>query len=263
MATRSYSAGQAPRSIAGAALLITGAGSGIGAAAARLFASEGAWVAVTDQDAAAAEAVASGIAAQDGRGRAWRLDVADGTEIERVVGEAATEFDGLDCLINNAGFAPQAAIGDAGYEDVWQRALDVMLTAVPRTVRAALPWLLRSPFPRILNVASTEACAATAGLTPYAAAKAGVTGLTRALAVELGPEGVTCNCLLPGPVETGLTAGIPDQHKQAFARRRTALRRYGRPEEIAHIMLDLCLPSASYLTGATVPVDGGLLIRNG
>lgn len=74
---------------------------------------------------------------------------------------------------------------------------------------------------------------------------------------------MTCNCLLPGPVETGLAAGIPDQHKQAFARKRTALRRYGRPEEIAHIMLDLCLPSASYLTGATVPVDGGLLIRNG
>jgi 3-oxoacyl-[acyl-carrier protein] reductase len=263
MPGRSYLADQPVRSIAGAATLITGAGSGMGAAAAHLFAAEGAWVAVTDRDAEAVAAVTADIVASGGHARAWPLDVGDADAIERVVGEVAGEFNGLDCLINNAGFAPRVRIDDAGYEDVWQGAIDVMLTAVPRAVRAALPWLRRSPFPRIVNVASTESAATTGQLTPYAAAKAGVTGITRGLAVELGPEGITCNCILPGPIETGLTAPIPDEHKQIFARRRTALRRYGRPEEIAHVMLDLCLPSASYVTGASIPVDGGLLVRNG
>ena len=268
MSGRSYSSDQPLRSIAGAAVLITGAGSGMGAAAARLFAAEGAWVAVTDRDGDAAEAVAAsitatGVADSGGRARAWQLDVGDGAAIVRVVDEVVAEFDGLDCLINNAGFAPRVPIDGDDYEDVWSGAIDAMLTAVPRTVRAALPSLRRSPFPRIVNVASTEAHATSGGLTPYAAAKAGVTGITRGLAVELGPEGVTVNAILPGPIETGLTKPIPDEHKQIFARRRTALRRYGRPEEIAHIMLDLCLPSASYVTGASIPVDGGLLIRNG
>jgi len=263
MPDRSYSSDQPPRSIAGAAVLITGAGSGMGAAAARLFAAEGAWVAVTDVHADAAGAVAEDVTGSGGRARAWQLDVGDGAAIARVVGEVADEFGGLDCLINNAGFAPRIALDDDGYEDVWQGAIDAMLTSVPRTVRAALPWLRRSPFPRIVNVASTEAFATTPLLTPYAAAKSGVTGITRGLAVELGPEGITCNAILPGPIETGLTATIPDEHKQIFARRRTALRRYGRPEEVAHIMLALCLPAASYITGASVPVDGGLLVRNG
>lgn len=263
MTGRNYRSDQPARSIAGAAVLITGAGSGMGAAAARLFAAEGAWVAVTDLNGDAAEAVAADITAAGGQARAWQLDVGDPAAVARVVDEVAEEFGGLDCLVNNAGFAPRVKIDDDGYEDAWRGAIDVMLTAVPRTVRAALPWLRRSPFPRIVNVASTEAHATTGGLTPYAAAKAGVTGITRGLAVELGPEGITCNAILPGPIETGLTAPIPDEHKQIFARRRTALRRYGRPEEIAHIMLDLCLPSASYVTGASIPVDGGLLVRNG
>lgn len=263
MPARSYRPDQPLRSLTGAAVLITGAGSGMGAAAARLFAAEGAWVAATDRDAEAVGAVVADITASGGHARAWSLDVGDGAAIEQVVGAVAGEFDGLDCLVNNAGFAPRVGIDDVGYEDVWRAAVDVMLTAVPRAVRAALPWLRRSPFPRIVNVASTEACATTGGLTPYAAAKAGVTGITRGLAVELGPEGITCNCVLPGPIETGLTAPIPDEHKRTFARRRTVLRRYGRPEEVAHIMLDLCMPSASYITGASIPVDGGLLIRNG
>lgn len=263
MPGRTYSLDQPLRSIAGASVLITGAGSGMGAAAAGLFGAEGAWVAVTDVNGDGAEAVAAAITQAGGQARAWRLDVSDGAAIDRVIGEAAKEFDGLDCLVNNAGFAPRVKLDDPGYDDVWGGAIDAMLTAVPRTVRAALPWLRRSPFPRIVNVASTEAFATSGMLTPYAAAKAGITGVTRGIAVELGPEGITCNCILPGPIDTALTAPIPDEHKQIFARRRTALRRYGRPEEIAHIMLDLCLPSASYVTGASIPVDGGLLIRNG
>ena len=80
--------------------------------------------------------------------------------------------------------------------------------------------------------------------------------------MELGREGITVNCICPGPILTGMTASIPDEHKQIFAKRRTALGRYGEPHEVAHVTLSLCLPAASYITGATIPVDGGLMARN-
>jgi 3-oxoacyl-[acyl-carrier protein] reductase len=138
----------------------------------------------------------------------------------------------------------------------------VCLTAHQRIIRAALPFLRKSKSPRIVNIASTEALGATALDSAYSAAKAGVTGLTRALAVELGKEGITVNCVCPGPIVTGMTKDIPDDQKDVYARRRTALRRYGRPEEVAHITVSLCMPAASYITGVTIPVDGGLMARN-
>jgi len=260
--TRSYTRAQSPLSIKGAAVLITGAASGMGAAAARIFAEEGAHVAVTDLNGEGAEQVAASIVSRGGIARAWRMDVGDLASIEQVVGQAANTFDGLDCLINNAGHIPHARIGAENYEEVWERGIKVMLTAVPRAVRAALPWLRKSPYGRIVNTASTEAHANTTGFSVYPAAKAGVTGMTRSLAVDLGPEGITCNCILPGAIETGLTTHISDEHKAKFAKRRTALHRYGRPEEVAYMMLYLCLPGSSYITGATIPVDGGLLVRS-
>ena len=129
-------------------------------------------------------------------------------------------------------------------------------------VRAALPHLRKSDAARIVNIASTEGLGATPGDSPYAVAKTGVIGLTRALAVDLGPEGITVNCICPGPIRTALTDAIPDEHKTIFAKRRTALKRYGFPEEVAHITFSLCIPAASYITGAIIPVDGGLMIRN-
>ena len=137
-----------------------------------------------------------------------------------------------------------------------------MLTAHQRMVRAALPYLRASDAPRIVNIASTEGLGATPGDTPYVAAKTGVTGLTRGLAVDLGPEGITVNCICPGPIRTAMTEAVPDEHKIIYAKRRTALKRYGDPEEVAHMTLSLVLPAASYITGAVIPVDGGLMARN-
>jgi 3-oxoacyl-[acyl-carrier protein] reductase len=137
-----------------------------------------------------------------------------------------------------------------------------MLTAHQQVVRAALPWLRNSSAPRIVNIASTEALGATSRDSPYAAAKAGVLGLTRALAVELGSEGITVNCICPGPILTGMTENVPEVDRTIFAKRRTALRRYGSPEEVAHVTVSLCLPASSYITGAVIPVDGGLMARN-
>jgi len=253
---------QLSRSVAGLTVLVTGAASGMGRATARVFAAEGAHVAVTDFAAEGAGKVAAEIAAGGGTAKAWRLDVANGDEIKAVVGDIAGHFGCLDIVINNAGISVRVAIDDDDYDEAWAKGLAVLLTAQQRVIRAALPYLRKSKSPRIVNIASTEALGATALHSPYAAAKAGVTGLTRALAVELGRDGITVNCICPGPIETAMTARISDEHKAVYARRRTALGRYGKPEEVAHMTLSLCLPAASFLTGAVIPVDGGLMARN-
>jgi len=247
------------RSIAGRVAIVTGAASGMGRATALLFAAEGARVAVTDLDLVACEEVARECGAE---ARAYALDVADGDAIARVVAQVAEDFGGIDILVNNAGVSSFCALDEDAYEEIWHRALAVMLTAHQRMVRAALPHLRRSDAARIVNIASTEGLGATPGDTPYVAAKTGVTGLTRGLAVDLGPEGITCNCICPGPIRTAMTDSVPDEHKAIFAKRRTALRRYGDPEEVAHMTLSLVLPAASYITGAVIPVDGGLMARN-
>ena len=253
---------QLSRSVAGLTVLVTGAASGMGRATARVFAAEGARVAVTDYAADGAGKVADEITAGGGIAKAWRLDVANGDEIKAVVDDIAGHFGSLDIVINNAGISVRVAIDDDGYDDAWAKGLAVLLTAQQRVIRAALPYLRKSKSPRIVNIASTEALGATALHSPYAAAKAGVTGLTRSLAVELGRDGITVNCICPGPIETAMTARISDEHKTVYARRRTALGRYGKPEEVAHMTLSLCLPAASFLTGAVIPVDGGLMARN-
>ncbi len=250
------------RSMQGRVVFITGAASGIGEASAHVFAREGARVALSDLDGAGAQAVASAIRAEGGDAKAYALDVTDPAAIKVVIEQAAGDFGGIDCLVNNAGAARLTALDAPEFDDVWQWQLDVLLTAHQRTLRAALPFLRRSDAARVVNIASTEALGATARNSAYVAAKHGVAGFTKAMAVDLGKEGITVNAICPGPVLTGLTRKIPENDRATFAHRRTALRRYGMPVELAHMILSLCLPAASFVTGAVIPVDGGLTARN-
>ena len=223
------------RSIFGHTALITGAASGMGRATAHLFASEYANVVITDLDQAKCDEVADEIAKADlpGTPLPLALDVTDLNGIENVIASTVKVFGGLDIIVNNAGFA-----------------------------RHAMPHLKKSAHPRIVNIASTEGLGATPGNSPYVAAKHGVIGLTRGMAVDLGREGITVNCVCPGPIRTGITEAIPEEHKEIYANRRVPLRRYGFPEEVAHMTLSLVLPSASFVTGAVIPVDGGMSIKN-
>lgn len=256
-----------PRSIVGKRAIVTGGASGMGRATAHLFADEGAHVAVVDLAAERVAAVVDEIRSAHGAAAAegYVVDVADGAAIRSLVDSFVARCGGIDIVVNNAGVSlvSSAFQDDEGFEAAWARTLEVNLTAHVRLVRAALPHLQRAEGGgRVVNIASTEAIVATAGLAAYSATKAGVTGLTRSLAVELGRHGITVNAICPGPILTGMTAGIPDEAKELYAKRRVPMRRYGDPEEVAHITLALCLPSASFVNGATIPVDGGMTIRH-
>jgi len=250
------------RSIEGKVAIVTGAASGMGEATAKLFADEGASVAAIDINSEPLARVVGEIEAAGKPVKGWTLDLADADAIATVFSNIAAHFGGIDILVNNAGISVPTAIDAEHYEDAWNISVAVLLTAHTRTIRAALPHLRRAEHPRIVNIASTEGLGATKYQSPYTAAKTGVIGLTRSLAVEFGTEGITVNCICPGPIHTGMTEAIPEAHKREFARRRVALKRYAEPEEVAHGTLSLVLPASGYITGVTLPVDGGLTIRN-
>ena len=253
---------QLSRSIAGKVAIVTGAGSGMGRATAHLFADEGAKVAAVDLNADDVSAVTREINDAGGTAATWALDVTDTVGLDGMVNEIVARFGGIDILVNNAGVSLPSPIDGDDFVHAWSRTLAVNLTAHAQLIRACLPHLKAHGAGRVVNIASTEALGATAFLSPYTSSKHGVIGLTRSLAVELGSQGVTVNCICPGPIHTGMTALIPDDAKQKFARRRVPLRRYGIPEEVAHATLSLVLPAASYINGAVLVVDGGMTAQN-
>jgi len=250
------------RSIQGKVAIVTGAASGMGRATAHLFADEGARVAAVDLEPDGIARVAREITDAGGEALGIAADLADAARMEALVAEVVARFGGIDILVNNAGVSLPQPIDGPDWEACWAKTFAVNLTAQARMVRACLPHLRARGAGRIVNIASTEGLGATAMMTPYTASKHGVIGLTRSLAVELGREGITVNCICPGPIKTGMTAVIPDEQKTKFARRRVPLRRYGEPEEVAQMTLSLVLPAASFLNGAVVVVDGGMTAQN-
>ncbi len=247
------------RSIRGLSVLVTGAGSGIGRATARLLAEEGARVVATDTAIEAVAALADALCREGHEARGRVLDVSSDAGVANVVAALTAEFGGLDILVNCAGVSFFGGLEDAAS---WERTFDVNLRGMVRTIAAARPWLERSAAGRVVNVASTEGIGATRGIPAYTASKHAVIGLTRSMAVELARRGVTVNAVCPGPIRTGMTALIPESAKEVFARRRVPLGRYGEPEEVAHAILGLVVPAASFITGAVLVVDGGLTVTN-
>ena len=252
--------------MSGRVVVVTGAGSGMGRATALLLAESGASVACWDLEGSSAEETAD-LASRVGDGSgaastAATVDVADGDSVEGALAHTRRQLGPVDGLVNNAGVSMLAPLDSAEWPEVWQRTLAVNLTGPANVLRACLEDLRRNGDGRVVNIASTEGLGATRFISAYTASKHGLIGFTRSAAFELADAGVTVNCVCPGSVHTGMTAIIPDEHKQRFARRRVPMGRYGEPAEIAHMTLSLLLPAASYTTGAVLAVDGGLTIQN-
>jgi NAD(P)-dependent dehydrogenase (short-subunit alcohol dehydrogenase family) len=249
----------------GQVAIVTGGASGIGRAIVQDLADNGARVAIVDIAAEAALRAAGEVRAGGGECVAFAGDVADLTTMERVAGGVAAQWGGIRILINNAGIntaRDRVPIHQYALED-WQSILRVDLTGVFYTSRAVIPHLLRGGGGRIVNIASI------AGLVPlrlqsaYVAAKAGVVNLTRSMALELGPQGILTNCVAPGSTLTRGTEALFYGPSGAYTEKAASLLAHiplGRPgkvEEIAHAVLFLVSPEASYVNGAILPVDGG------
>jgi NAD(P)-dependent dehydrogenase (short-subunit alcohol dehydrogenase family) len=246
----------------GKAALITGAGSGIGKAAAQLFASEGAKVAVVDLAIGPAEETAAGIEATGGKAIAVQGDVADTESITRAVGEAASRLDGLHIVYNNAGVNSTGSVADATEED-WDRCFDVNVKGTFLTSRAAIPHMDGGG--SIVNQASVAALVAVAGFAAYCAAKGAVVSLTRSMAIDLAPRAIRVNALCPGTVYTPLMEPLMRKRGDGDLEAglaKTALKypigRLGTPMEIAHAALYLASDDASFVTGSIFTVDGGM-----
>jgi NAD(P)-dependent dehydrogenase (short-subunit alcohol dehydrogenase family) len=248
----------------GKVALVTGAGSGIGEATARLFAREGAAVAAADRDGAAASAVAAAIAAAGGRSLALAGDVARRAEAERWVADTVAAFGRLDILVNSAGVTSRAAPADWDWERVWDWVMAVNIKGSVLASRAAAEAMLRTGGGAIVNLASIyglvgrPAGLSTTGLEAYSHSKGAVVQLTRDMAVHFAREGVRVNALCPGFVETAMTRALTeDAERRRFLEARHPMGRLARPEEIARAALFLASDEASFITGVCLPVDGG------
>ena len=237
--------------------LVTGASRGIGRATAIALAGAGMRVAVGyAEDDAAARATVDAIAAAGGRSVPVAIRVEDVDAVDAAFGAVESAFGSVEVLVNNAGVTADGLVMRMK-DDAWDRVLAVDLTGAFHTIRRATPKMMRARYGRIVNVSSVAAHVGGAGQANYSAAKAGLVGLSRSVARELGGRGITCNVVAPGPIETEMTAAMgPDWLATVGAL--VPVGRPGTPEECAATIAFLASDAAAYVTGAVVPVDGGL-----
>lgn len=237
--------------------LVTGGSRGIGAAIARRLAAEGATVAVNYAGSqAAAQAIVDEIVAAGGKAIALQADVCDSAACAEMVQRVAEEFGSLNIVVNNAGIARDGLLMRMSDED-WQAVLDTNLTGVFAITRAAARIMLKQRSGSIVNVTSVIGLVGNAGQANYAAAKAGVIGLTKSAAKELASRNVRVNAVAPGFIETDMTAELPEKVREA-ARAEIALGGFGTPDDIAAAVAFLASDDARYITGQTLAVDGGM-----
>jgi 3-oxoacyl-[acyl-carrier protein] reductase len=237
------------------AAIVTGAASGIGHAAASLFAEEGAQVLAVDMPGKSP-------AAGNSRIFVFEKNLTDADAADAIVDAAIGAFGRLDIVMNNAGVAFNAT-AETMTDEVWDKTLAVNLTAQMRICRKAIPYLKQSPAGRIVNVASVMAEGTDFGLSAYCASKAGVAGLTRTLALELGRYGITANFIEPGAIATGMTTPLWEARPDIAEiwAKKSALRRLGQPIDIARGALFLVSDEGGFVTGHGLVIDGGLMLR--
>jgi len=241
--------------------LVTGASRGIGKAIAIELARQGAKVVGTATSAAGAEAISAYLAefgAVSGS-KGVVLDVTDAVNCAAVIDDVQKNVGSLAILVNNAGIT-QDQLAMRMKDDEWDSVIATNLTAVGRLSRAVLRGMMKAKFGRIINITSVVGSSGNAGQMNYAAAKAGVAGMSRALAREIGSRNITVNCIAPGFIDTDMTKSLgADQHAALLTQ--IPLARLGAPEDIAHAVAFLAGPQASYITGTTLHVNGGMYMN--
>lgn len=240
-------------------VLITGASHGIGAAAARLFAKNGYAVAL-NYCHSETEALALAKELNDAGGCVLPIqtDVADSAQVDAMFDKAETELGNVTVLINNAGIAQNALLTDTT-DAMWAEMMHTVLDGTFYCCRRALPAMIRRKDGVILNVSSIWGQVGAACEVPYSAAKAGVIGLTKALAQEVAPSGIRVNCVAPGVIDTRMNGHLSDTDKASLAQE-IPLGRFGTPEEVAQLLLFLAGQGGSYLTGQVISQNGGFVI---
>ncbi|HSQ11044.1 MAG TPA: 3-oxoacyl-ACP reductase FabG [Burkholderiaceae bacterium] len=239
--------------------LVTGASRGIGKAIAEQLARAGAVVIGTATTAAGAAEIAERLAELGARGRGAVFDVRDAAATDELVDGIAKEHGKLSLLVNNAGIT-RDALAMRMKDDDWGAVLDTNLSGVFRLSRAVMRGMMKAKHGRIINITSVVGASGNAGQANYAAAKAGVVGLTKALAREVGSRGITVNCIAPGFIDTDMTRALNEQQTQALLGQ-IPLGRLGQPEEIGAAVVFLASPAASYVTGVTLHVNGGMYMN--
>lgn len=236
--------------------LVTGASRGIGKAIAVALGSRGATVVGTATSAAGAQSISDYLLAQRSQGRGVRLDVRVAAEVESVVADIEKTHGAVSILVNNAGVT-QDNLAMRMKEAEWDAVIETNLKSVFRLCKAVLRGMLKARAGRIINITSVVASSGNAGQINYAAAKAGIAGMTRALAREIGSRGVTVNCVAPGFIDTDMTRALPEDARQALLGQ-IALGHLGQASDIASAVAFLASPAAAYITGETLHVNGGM-----
>lgn len=238
--------------------LVTGASRGIGRAIAMTLAQQGATVIGTATSEAGAAAITEAIAAAGLNGRGVVLNVNDSAASDALIDGLVKEFGGLNVLVNNAGITQDQLAMRMKDED-WDAVIDTNLRSVFRLSRAVLRPMMKARGGRIINITSVVGASGNAGQANYAAAKAGVAGMTRALAREIGSRNITVNCVAPGFIDTDMTKVLPEE-QQAALKAQIPLGRLGSTDDIAHAVAFLASPNAGYITGVELHVNGGMFM---